>query len=223
QPDANQYVQTLAAHSSLNAQKQQAKYLNPMLPMSYHRAFYEIKQKLPHDVVLISEGANTMDIARTVYDFQMPRRRLDCATFANMGVGLGFAIAAQVHYPESHVVAIVGDSAFGFSAMELETAVRSHLPLVIIVINNNGIYFGLEQAEYDALEQQGRLPATALRPDVRYEMFAEAVGGKGYLVSTPDDLSKAVEESLQHKGLSLINCLIAPGGYQKLDFAWMAK
>ncbi|KAJ2373208.1 hypothetical protein IW150_003732 [Coemansia sp. RSA 2607] len=223
QPDANQYVQTLAAHSSLNAQKQQAKYLNPTLPMSYHRAFYEIKQKLPHDFVLISEGANTMDIARTVYDFQMPRRRLDCATFANMGVGLGFAIAAQVHYPESHVVAIVGDSAFGFSAMELETAVRSHLPLVIIVINNNGIYFGLEQAEYDALEQQGRLPATALRPDVRYEMFAEAVGGKGYLVSTPDDLSKAVEQSLQHKGLSLINCLIAPGGYQKLDFAWMAK
>ncbi|KAJ1722336.1 hypothetical protein LPJ53_003246 [Coemansia erecta] len=222
-PDANDYVQALVGHAAANAQKQEAKYHSSALPMTYHRAFYEIKQKLPEDVVLISEGANTMDIARTVYDFQEPRRRLDCATFANMGVGLGFAIAAQVHYPEAHVVAIVGDSAFGFSAMELETAVRSHLPLVIIVINNNGIYFGLEQHEYEELERQGRLPATALRPDIRYEMFAEAVGGKGYLVSTPEELSKAVEASLQHKGLSLINCLIAPGGYQKLDFAWMAK
>ncbi|KAJ1806370.1 hypothetical protein LPJ75_005069, partial [Coemansia sp. RSA 2598] len=145
EPEANEFVISLARHSAANAVKQEAKYRNGALPMTYHRAFYEIKQKLPEDIVLISEGANTMDIARTVYDFQTPRRRLDCATFANMGVGMGFAIAAQLHYPSSHVVAIVGDSAFGFSAMELETAVRCHLPLIVIVINNNGIYFGLEK------------------------------------------------------------------------------
>ncbi|KAJ1879460.1 hypothetical protein H4R99_006652 [Coemansia sp. RSA 1722] len=222
-PDTNQFVSSLVQHSTINAAKQEAKYHNDSLPMTYHRAFYEIKLKLPKDVVLISEGANTMDIARTVYDFQLPRRRLDCATFANMGVGLGFAIAAQLHYPDSHVVAIVGDSAFGFSAMELETAVRCHLPLVIIVINNNGIYFGLDKDEYDTLEQQGNLPATALTPDIRYEMFAEAVGGKGYLVKTPEELATAVQQALDYKGLSLINCLIKPGGYQKLDFAWMSK
>ncbi|KAJ2870546.1 hypothetical protein FB639_004607 [Coemansia asiatica] len=222
-PQDNKFVVSLARHSAANAVKQEAKYLNDALPMSYHRAFYEIKRKLPEDIVLISEGANTMDIARTVYDFQLPRRRLDCATFANMGVGMGFAIAAQLYYPESHVVAIVGDSAFGFSAMELETAVRCHLPLIVIVINNNGIYFGLEKDEYDVLEKQGKLPATALRPDIRYEMFAEAVGGRGHLVKTPEELASAVEQALEYKGLSLINCLIAPGGYQKLDFAWMSK
>ncbi|KAJ1879447.1 hypothetical protein LPJ57_002834 [Coemansia sp. RSA 486] len=221
--DTNQFVSSLVQHSTINAAKQEAKYHNDSLPMTYHRAFYEIKLKLPKDVVLISEGANTMDIARTVYDFQLPRRRLDCATFANMGVGLGFAIAAQLHYPDSHVVAIVGDSAFGFSAMELETAVRCHLPLIIIVINNNGIYFGLDKDEYDTLEQQGNLPATALTPDIRYEMFAEAVGGKGHLVKTPEELATAVQQALDYKGLSLINCLIKPGGYQKLDFAWMSK
>ncbi|KAJ2751837.1 hypothetical protein IWQ56_006820, partial [Coemansia nantahalensis] len=222
-PDADPFVAGLAQHAQKNAVKQLDKYRSTELPMTYHRAFYEIKQRLPDDVVLVSEGANTMDIARTVYDFQQPRRRLDCATFANMGVGLGFAIAAQIHYPRSRVVAIVGDSAFGFSAMELETAVRSRLPLVVIVINNNGIYFGLDHAEYEQLEQQGRLPTTALTPDIRYELIAEAVGARGRLVRTPDELAAAVEGALAHYGLTLINCLIKPGGYQKLDFAWMAK
>ncbi|KAJ2725920.1 hypothetical protein GGI07_000965 [Coemansia sp. Benny D115] len=222
-PETNEFISLLTKHAQTNAVKQQQKYQSDALPMTYHRAFFEIKQKLPEDVVLISEGANTMDIARTVYDFEQPRRRLDCATFANMGVGLGFAIAAQLHYPDTPVVAIVGDSAFGFSAMELETAVRSNLSLVIIVINNNGIYFGLEQGEYEQLEKQGKLPTTALLPDVRYELIAQAVGAQGHLVKTPEELATAVEGALKHKGLSLINCLIAPGGYQKLDFAWMAK
>ncbi|KAJ1904610.1 hypothetical protein LPJ81_002395 [Coemansia sp. IMI 209127] len=220
--ESSPFVPALLDKSRANAAKQNAKYGSDALPMTYHRAFYEIKLRLPADVVLVSEGANTMDIARTVYDFQEPRRRLDCATYANMGVGMGFAIAAQLHYPESRVVAIVGDSAFGFSAMELETAVRARLPLVVIVINNNGIYFGLDQTEYDELEKQGRLPATALTPDVRYELIAEAVGARGRLVKTPEDLGDAVNEALSHDGLTLINCLIAPGGYQKLQFAWMA-
>ncbi|KAJ2566911.1 hypothetical protein GGH95_004437 [Coemansia sp. RSA 1836] len=191
--------------------------------MSYYRAFAEIKRRLPADVVLVSEGANTMDIARTVFDFDEPRRRLDCATFANMGVGMGFAIAAQLYYTQSRVVAVVGDSAFGFSAMELETAVRARLPLVVVVINNSGIYFGLDREQYEERERAGTLPSTALTPEVRYELIAEAVGAKGYLVRTPEELGSAVEQALASDGLSLINCLIAPGGQQKLDFAWMAK
>ncbi|KAJ2809460.1 hypothetical protein H4R20_000080 [Coemansia guatemalensis] len=224
-PDSNAFVSELAQHAQRNADKQLQKYQNSELPMSYYRAFYEIKQRLPPDVVFVSEGANTMDIARTVFDFHSPRRRLDCATFANMGVGMGFAIAAQLHYPDSRVVAVVGDSAFGFSAMELETAVRSRLPLIVIVINNNGIYYGLESEEYGNLERQGQqLPTTALLPGVRYELIAEAVGGRGELVKTPEKLATAVETALAHRnGLTLINCLIKPGGYQKLDFAWMSK
>ncbi|KAJ1667642.1 hypothetical protein IW140_001302 [Coemansia sp. RSA 1813] len=221
-PESTPFVMGLFENARTNGAKQVAKYHSDALPMTYHRAFYEIKQRLPADVVLVSEGANTMDIARTVYDFQEPRRRLDCATYANMGVGMGFAVAAQLHYPDSRVVAIVGDSAFGFSAMELETAVRARLPLVVIVINNNGIYFGLDKSEYDELERQGRLPSTALTPDVRYELIAEAVGARGRLVKTPAELGDAVNEALAHNGLTLINCLIAPGGHQKLQFAWMA-
>ncbi|KAJ2747450.1 hypothetical protein H4S06_005133 [Coemansia sp. BCRC 34490] len=221
-PATTPYVSGLLEHAQRNAAKQDAKYASDAVPMGYHRAFHEIKRRLPADVVLVSEGANTMDIARTVFDFQEPRRRLDCATYANMGVGMGFAIAAQLAYPASRVVAVVGDSAFGFSAMELETAVRARLPLVVVVINNNGIYFGLDQGDYDAAEKRGPLPSTALTPDVRYELIAHAVGARGFLVRTPEELGCAVDDALQHDGLTLINCLIAPGGQQKLQFAWMA-
>ena len=69
-----------------------------------------------------------------------PRHRLDAGTYGTMGVGFGFAIAAAVVHPDKRVVAIEGDSAFGFSAMELEVACRFKLPIVVIIINNNGIY-----------------------------------------------------------------------------------
>ncbi|KAJ1846803.1 hypothetical protein LPJ70_001855 [Coemansia sp. RSA 2708] len=222
-PEATAYVRGLREQAQANAAKQALKYREDAQPMTYHRAFFEIKQRLPADVVLVSEGANTMDIARTVFDFESPRRRLDCATFANMGVGMGFAVAAQLTYPKARVVAVVGDSAFGFSAMEIETAVRARLPLVVVVINNNGIYFGLDSEEYGVLEAQGRLPSTALLPDIRYELVAEACGARGVLVRTPRELAAATEQALAHDGVTLINCLIRPGGYQKLNFAWMSK
>ncbi|CAG8619394.1 8572_t:CDS:2 [Paraglomus brasilianum] len=192
-------------------------------PMSYHRAFWEIKKRLPEkDVVFVSEGANTMDIARSIFDVQEPRRRLDAGTLATMGVGLGFAIAAKICYPDKHVVAIEGDSAFGFSAMELETAIRANTPILIIIINNNGIYHGLDVATYKSTPDNS-LPSTALLPDVRYDAIAEAVGGKGYFVRTPDELGRAVEEGLResYKKSVVINVMIQPGGRKKLDFAWL--
>jgi len=158
--------------------------ISDRIPMSYQVALTAIKSGLAHeDIVYVSEGANTMDISRAIFDVQEPRRRIDAGTFATMGVGMGYAIAgilptfyplkrvtAQVANPTKKVVAIVGDSAFGFSAMEIETAVRSDLPLLVFVINNNGIYFGLDASEYS---RANPLPSTALSPDTRYDLIAE--------------------------------------------------
>ena len=76
--------------------------------------------------------------------FRLARHRLDAGTFGTMGVGLGFAIAAAVycrdHEPESRVICVEGDSAFGFSGMEVETMMRQKLPVVLVIFNNNGIY-----------------------------------------------------------------------------------
>ncbi|KAG9296514.1 hypothetical protein G9A89_015106 [Geosiphon pyriformis] len=199
------------------------KFKDDTFPMSYHRAFWEIKKRLPEkNIVFISEGANTMDIARSIFDLQEPRCRLDAGTFATMGVGMGFAIAAQVKYPNKRIVAIEGDSAFGFSAMEIETAVRAKLPLIIIIINNNGIYQGLDSQEYNSTPISN-LPSTALLPEVRYDLIADACGGKGFLVWTPGELGDAVNSALgaNREKCVVINVMIQPGGKKKLNFAWL--
>jgi 2-hydroxyacyl-CoA lyase 1 len=134
----------LRAKVETNRQQSEALYADNELPMSYYRAFSEIRRLLPSDVVFVSEGANTMDIGRTVIANHHPRSRLDAGTFGTMGVGLGFAIAAALVYPNRRVVCVEGDSAFGFSGLELETAVRYKLPITFIIINNNGIYGGLD-------------------------------------------------------------------------------
>ncbi|KAI8088353.1 thiamine pyrophosphate enzyme, N-terminal TPP binding domain-containing protein [Thamnidium elegans] len=219
------YVSGLISKVKTNAEKIRQSGLkgSDEAVLNYQTAFTTIKNILPEkDIVYVSEGANTMDIGRSFFDVSEPRQRLDAGTGATMGVGMGYAIGAQCYYPTKRVVSIVGDSAFGFSAMELETAIRSQLPLLIIVINNNGIYHGLDDDEYEASRINGTLPTTSLSPETRYDMISEACGGKGWLVKNRVQLGNALKNALAAKDQTcVINVMIAPGGRTKLDFAWM--
>ncbi|GAA5799255.1 hypothetical protein HPULCUR_004665 [Helicostylum pulchrum] len=219
------YVTGLVSKVKANAEKIRQSGLkgSDEAVLNYQTAFTTIKNILPEkDIVYVSEGANTMDIGRSFFDVSEPRQRLDAGTGATMGVGMGYAIGAQCYYPTKRVVSIVGDSAFGFSAMELETAIRSQLPLLIIVINNNGIYHGLDDDEYEASRISGTLPTTSLSPETRYDMISEACGGKGWLVKNRVQLGNALKDALAAKDQTcVINVMIAPGGRTKLDFAWM--
>lgn len=121
-----------------------------------------------------------------------------------MGVGMGYAIAAAVE-GSGPVVAIEGDSAFGFSAMELETICRYRLPVVVVVLNNGGVYRG-----------DGHNPAsddpspTTLMPAARHDRLIEAFGGTGHHVTTPAELGAALTEALASGGPALIDCVIDP-------------
>ena len=115
--------------------------------MTYYNSCGTIKKFLPQDCILVGEGANTMDIGRTIFTHEKPRRKLDAGTFGTMGIGLPAVIAAQTCNPELWTVAVMGDSAFGFSAMECETLTRYKMGAVIFIINNNGIYSGTEALE----------------------------------------------------------------------------
>ncbi|KAJ1905507.1 hypothetical protein IWQ60_012269 [Tieghemiomyces parasiticus] len=237
--DFGLYLDGLRARRERNHATLVRKADSSALPMTYHRAFRAIREALDdvYDrVVLVSEGANTMDIARSMFDLHSPRRRLDAGTLATMGVGMGLAIAAQVHYgldvpnegrlagqppsPHQHhdrAVAIVGDSAFGFSAMEIETAARTHLPLIVIVVNNNGIYHGFSDDEYRSRAAAHNLPSTALSPGTRYDLLGEALGAQGFHATTPEALHAAVRQAWDTTTRpSVINCCIEPGGQQKL-------
>uniref|UniRef100_A0A9J7XMF0 2-hydroxyacyl-CoA lyase n=1 Tax=Cyprinus carpio carpio TaxID=630221 RepID=A0A9J7XMF0_CYPCA len=193
--------------------------LQSTLPMNYYTAFHHISELLPKDCIIVSEGANTMDIGRTMLLNYLPRHRLDAGTFGTMGVGPGFAIAAavleQTQKSAQRVVCIEGDSAFGFSGMEVETMCRYKLPIIIIVINNNGIYSGVDPKTWKEMEKMGDMttiaPPVTLLPEAQYEQVMSAFGGRGYLVRTVEELRSALQESLDNTQMpSLLNVLIDP-------------
>jgi oxalyl-CoA decarboxylase len=152
----------------------------------------------------VNEGANTLDFTRDVVDMHQPRHRLDTGTWGVMGVGMGYAIAASVETGRP-VVAVEGDSAFGFSGLELETICRYKLPIVVVVFNNGGIYKG------DSVNTASGDPApTALMLDARYDKLIEAFGGTGYHATEPDQLGSALRSALKAGAPALINCAIDP-------------
>nr|XP_013217238.1 2-hydroxyacyl-CoA lyase 1 [Ictidomys tridecemlineatus] len=203
------------------------------LPMNYYTVFYHIQEQLPRDCFVVSEGANTMDIGRTVLQNYLPRHRLDAGTFGTMGVGLGFAIAAALvakdRNPGKRVICVEGDSAFGFSGMEVETICRYNLPIILLVVNNNGIYHGVDKDSWkEMLKCQDATtvaPPMCLLPDSHYEQVMAAFGGKGYFVQTPEELQKSLRQTLEDTTKpSLINIMIEPQGTRKAqDFHWLTR
>ncbi|MCW3014951.1 MAG: oxalyl-CoA decarboxylase, partial [Solirubrobacterales bacterium] len=151
------------------------------------------------------EGANALDITRNVIDMQRPRHRLDSGTWGVMGIGMGYAIASAVETGDP-VLAIVGDSAFGFSGMEVETICRYRLPITVIVMNNGGVYRGDEVN----LASSADPSPTTLDPSAHHERLIEAFGGTGYRATTPDELEQALRAALSSGAPGLIDCVLDP-------------
>lgn len=195
----------------------------PMIYQGVYKVIRDTLQKANNrKVIYVSEGANTMDISRSSFSLEEPRTRLDAGTNATMGVGLGYAIAAKIAEPDSLVVAIEGDSAFGFSAMEVETAVRSNLPMIIYVMNNSGVYHGVHPSAYDNIEAKP-LPSTALQRNTAYHTFAQSLGARGFLVTDFRELEMATERAIKSDRVCIINVIIDLGENKKLEFGWMAS
>jgi len=201
------WLDELAQQKQHNAKRMAAHLAANPDPMDFYSALGAIKDVLADQpkVYLVNEGANTLDIARNVIDMRMPRQRLDCGTWGVMGVGMGYAIGAAV-VSGRPVVAIEGDSAFGFNGMEIETICRYHLPIVTVIFNNGGIYRG------DDLNRSGGAdPApTVLMKNARYDKLIEAFGGVGYHAVDPQGLAKALTEALASREPALIDCAIDP-------------
>ncbi|MFK8082378.1 MAG: oxalyl-CoA decarboxylase [Granulosicoccus sp.] len=178
---------------------------NVVEPMDFHTALGELKKiiKQRPETMLVNEGANTLDFARSIIDIYKPRKRLDVGTWGIMGIGMGAAVAAAVE-TGNPVLAVEGDSAFGFSGMEIETICRYNLPVCIVVFNNNGIYRGTDVNPTGGPE----VAPTVFVKDARYDIMMQAFGGVGVLANTRDDLTRAVNEALDSGKPTLINAVI---------------
>lgn len=172
------------------------------MPMNHWTALGVIKPIIESnpDIVLINEGANTLDDTRDAINMSLPRHRVDCATWAIMGMGIGSTIGAAVATGKS-VVAIEGDSAFGFSGMDFETACRFKLPITVVIFNNGGIYNGIGVP----MDKTTDPAPTTLDIKARYDMVGAAFGAQSYHVETPEDLSKALTESIASKKTCIID------------------
>ena len=190
-----------------NVAKMAPRLMNNNVPMDYHGALGALRTivKERPDAILVNEGANALDLTRGVIDMYQPRKRLDVGTWGVMGIGMGFAIAAAIETGKP-VLAIEGDSAFGFSGMEVETICRYNLPVCVVIFNNDGIYRGT-----DVNRGGGSDPApTVFVKGSRYDKMMEAFGGVGVNATTPDELKRAVNAAMDSGKPTLINAVIDP-------------
>ncbi len=190
-----------------NVAKMAPRLMNNNSPMDYHGALGALRKVIKErpDAILVNEGANTLDLARGVIDMYQPRKRLDVGTWGVMGIGMGYAIGAAIETGK-RVLAVEGDSAFGFSGMEIETICRYKLPVCIVIFNNNGIYRGTDVNPTGGSD----LAPMVFIKDARYDRMMEAFGGVGVHVTSPDELYRAVNQAMDSGKPTLINAVIDP-------------
>ena len=200
-----EWLDAIAERRIKNVAKMGEALANNPTPMNYHSALNVVRDivKANPDAILVNEGANALDHTRSIVDMYKPRKRLDVGTWGVMGIGMGFSVAAAVVSGEQ-VIAVEGDSAFGFSGMEVETICRYNLPVCVVILNNNGVYRG---DEVNAAGGPDPSPLVFVK-GARYEKLMEAFGGVGVLATTPAELRSAMEAAVRSRRPTLINAVI---------------
>lgn len=252
--EPSSYINIVAQSATRNSAKaiEAAEKITPTGgSLTYQRAYHIIKSAIEDfsppskgEVVYVSEGANTMDISRSSFPLEEPRQRLDAGTWGTMGVGLGYAIGAWSAYNlptrTKKIIALEGDSALGFSGMEIETMARHRMDIVVIVMNNSGIYKGDATSATQWKEMQDRtsandtatsnskdraksLRSSSLLYETKYEYLAEMVGGRGFFVRSEQELEIATREALQEKDRvpCVLNVILDPGINMDASFGWL--
>ncbi len=226
---AAEWLDAIAERRNKNLAKMAETLARDPTPMNFHSALNVVRDivKANPSAMLVNEGANTLDFTRSIVDMYQPRKRLDVGTWGIMGIGMGFAVAAAVETGEN-VIAIEGDSAFGFSGMEVETICRYNLPVCVVVMNNNGVYRGTDvnptggadvaptefvKGALDDWQENVEWALADVAPTVfvkgaRYDKLIEAFGGVGVNATTPAELRRGMEEAIRSRRPTLINAVI---------------
>ena len=202
---SEEWLDAVRAKVEFNVARMAQRLRNNNSPMDYPEALGVIKDVMAEhqDTVLVNEGANALDQCRSIVDIHQPRKRLDVGTWGVMGIGMGSAVAAAVE-TGNQVLAVEGDSAFGFSGMEVETICRYNLPVCIVILNNNGIYRG-DGENWGGGDDPS---TTVFVKNSKYELMMQAFGGSGAVATTPDELRRAIADAFETREPTLINAVI---------------
>src|ERR1700723_650841 len=217
-PEGSPWRQALSKKSAENAAMIAPQISDDSSPGGYYRLFKDIREWMPKDAILCSEGATTMDIGGTQLPSNSPRAYMNAGSYGTMGVGLGIVVAACVVHPDRPVVHVSGDSAIGFSGMEMETLCRYGMPAKILIFNNGGIGPGMGDIPDN--------PMINMRPNsliygARYDQMMKAFGGYGAYVEDTKDVRGALDELMNFPGPGVVNIKLSQGSQRKEQaFRW---
>jgi acetolactate synthase-1/2/3 large subunit len=141
--------------------------------------------------VAIADGGDILSFARVGLK---PVDYLDCGALGCLGVGVPFAIAAALHRPDEPVIAVIGDGSFGFTAIEVDTAVRHGAKAVFVVVNNEA--WNIER--HDQVERFDNNLVGVDLPGCRYDLLARGLGAHGERVEDPSELADALKRALDN-------------------------
>lgn len=200
-----EWLNAITERKTKNVAKMAETLAKDPVPMNFHSALNVVRDIIKDnpDAILVNEGANALDFTRSIVDMYKPRKRLDVGTWGIMGIGMGFSVAAAVETGEQ-VIAIEGDSAFGFSGMEVETICRYKLPVCVVIMNNNGVYRGTDVNPTGGAD----VAPTVFVKGARYDMLMQAFGGVGVNATTPAELRAAMNQAIASRQPTLINAVI---------------
>jgi 2-hydroxyacyl-CoA lyase 1 len=217
-PKESPWRQMISKKASENAEQIRGQLEDDSAPATYYRAFKDIAAWMPRNSILSAEGAGTMDIGLTMLPVFSAKACLNAGTYGTMGLGLGQAIAAAIVHPDRPVIHLSGDSAIGFSGMEMETLARYNLPVKIVVLNNGGIGPGMPEIPENPMFN---MKPNSLIYGARYDRVMEAFGGKGFFVEDPKDIRGALDEAMNFRGPALVNIVLSQGSARKPQaFRW---
>ncbi len=164
----------------------------PIHPM---RLFREIGEFLPREAIIVADGQETLLYSRRAIASYEPGHRLDEGPSACIGVGVPFGVGAKAGRPDTPVIVLSGDGGFGMNGMELDTAVRNNLPIVVVVNNNGGWTAGIKGVT---------IPGRDLG-FTRYDKIAENLGAHGEFVQTPAEIRPALERAFSCGKAACVN------------------
>ena len=177
------------------------------LPMTPHRMLKEIGDFLPRDAICILDGNIFMAAAQQALPAYLPASRMTSGSNGCLGVGIPFGIGAKLARPDRLVVVICGDTAFGYNAMEMETAMRHAVAVIIIVVNNEGNCGALMQKTFSPA---GGERVTMFQPDIRYENIMRVFGGHAEFVNRPEQLQPALRRAMTSGKAACVNVRVDP-------------
>ena len=190
-------LRTLDAEKGAEQDKAMSREETPIHPL---RLCKEIRDFMRRDGILVVDGQEILNFGRQAIPTYVAGHRLNSGAFGTMGVGLPFGVGAKVAKPDAQVLVLHGDGSYGINAMEIDTAVRHKIPVVVVISNNGG--WTADAPWTRPLPKPGRNLG-----HTRYDRVAQELGAHGEYVEKPHDIRPALERAFASGKPAVVNVI----------------